>query len=110
MASLSVAVTRGCKLLSLLKADAVAKQLGWCYRIKRSMSAFDDKGSILRDEERSREAVYMKQREAELLEKLRKQGEKLEEIKRALAEYKEGHHHLTKWLHESKVGKEEHKS
>ncbi|KAI5074393.1 hypothetical protein GOP47_0010354 [Adiantum capillus-veneris] len=80
-------------------------QLWWI--AKRAMSPFADKGRVLGEEERSREAVYMRQREAELLEKLRKQGEKLEEIKRALAEYKDGHAEIQDWLHDTKLDKQE---
>ncbi|KAH7431996.1 hypothetical protein KP509_07G003400 [Ceratopteris richardii] len=108
MRTLATRMARICRGLG--KVDLAAQRLSAANQgSKRLMSGFDDRGSVLREEERSRETVYMKQREAELLEKLHKQGEKLEEIKRALAEVKENHQHLTNWIHESKSDKQEHK-
>ncbi|KAI5076429.1 hypothetical protein GOP47_0008494 [Adiantum capillus-veneris] len=91
-----------------LALKSEGRQLLW-WSGRRGVSSFDDKGRVLGEEELSREAVYMRQRDLELLEKLRKQAEKFEKIKRVLAEYKEGHKMLENWLQNTKLDKYEQK-
>ncbi|KAI5078255.1 hypothetical protein GOP47_0005926 [Adiantum capillus-veneris] len=93
------------------------RQLLW-WSGKRAMSSFDDKGNThtcthvmslqqlsVNESSEKIKIHFVLQRDLELLEKLRKQAEKLEKIKRELVEYKEGHTSLENWLLNTKLDK-----